>query len=70
MKEKNQLWFELEEREVEVAEKMRDKYWVYLVYGAMRDKPVVLAIRDPLNTLPHRIAGEVVRRKRVIFGAK
>lgn len=70
LKEKNQLWFELEEREVEVAEKMRDKYWVYLVYGAMRDKPIVLAIRDPLSTLPHRIAGEVVRRKRVIFGAK
>ena len=48
------LSVKLTKEEANVAREKRDKYWLYIVYGVKTDKPVILAIRDPLNRLPLR----------------
>jgi len=48
------LSVKLTKEEANVAREKGDKYWLYIVYGVKTDKPVILAIRDPLNRLPLR----------------
>ena len=44
----------LKEEEAKIGRELGGEYWLYLVYGVKTDKPVILAIRDPLNRLQFR----------------
>lgn len=48
------LGVKLTEEESRVAREKGDRYWLYLVYGVRTEKPVILAIRDPLRRIPFR----------------
>jgi len=47
----NKISVALTEREFESAKKYGDRYWLYIVFGADSDKPVILCIRNPVNRL-------------------
>jgi len=47
----NKIFVALTEREFESAKKYGDRYWLYIVFGADSDKPVILCIRNPVNRL-------------------
>ena len=42
---------ELTEDEYKEAKKRRGTYWLYLVYNVGKEKPEILAIKDPLNNM-------------------
>ena len=52
----------LKREEYELARKLGDKYWIYLVYAA------ILAIRNPLKRLPFRKKEALERREEYFFG--
>ncbi|RLI89497.1 MAG: hypothetical protein DRO98_00940 [Archaeoglobales archaeon] len=58
----------LKREEYELARKLGDKYWIYLVYGIGTEKPAILAIRNPLKRLPFRKKEALERREEYFFG--
>lgn len=57
----------LTEKESMVARKRGDKYWLYIVYGARTEAPVLLAVKNPLGRLPFRRRVEVEKREKYYF---
>jgi len=53
----------LPREEGRVAKEKGDKYWLYLVYGVRTEKPVILAIRNPLKRLPFQKRAYRVERE-------
>lgn len=52
----------LKEEEAKIGREIGGEYWLYLVYGVRADKPVILAIRDPLNRLQFRRCVQKIER--------
>jgi len=46
-----------------IARREGDKYWLYLVYGVGTERPVILAIRNPLERLPFRRRVAIEKRE-------
>jgi len=61
------LTIRLTEEETKVAKEKGDKYWLYLVYGVKTEKPVILAIRNPLERLPFRRKVAIEKREEYYF---
>lgn len=57
---------ELTEKEYELAKTLKDKYWLYIVQN-IAQKPILLAIRNPLEKLKIEIKEEIVKRKKYIL---
>ena len=53
--------------ESEIADKKSDKFWLYLVYGVRTQKPVILAIRNPLKRIRFRRRVAIERREEYYF---
>ncbi len=54
--------------ESRVAREKGDRYWLYLVYGVRSERPVILAIRNPLERLPFQRRVAVEKREEYYFG--
>jgi len=57
----------LKREESRIAKEESDKYWLYLVYGVRTERPVILAIRNPLERLPFRRRVTIEKREEYYF---
>ena len=57
-----EIYAELTEGEAEVAEKEKDRYWVYIVYDIGSGRPKVLKFQNPLRTMNLQVLERVQRR--------
>ncbi|MEM0050394.1 MAG: DUF3883 domain-containing protein [Candidatus Bathyarchaeia archaeon] len=55
---------ELTEAEYEYAKKLKDNYWLYIIYGFSTGTPRLLAIRDPVRNIQWEVVVEVIERTR------
>lgn len=61
------LSISLTREESELAKKLGDKYWIYLVYGVRTDEPVILAIKNPLKRLPFQRKVAIEKKEQFFF---
>jgi len=66
-KVRKSLSIRLTEEESRVAMEKGDKYWLYLVYGVKTEKPVILALRNPLKRLPFHKRVAIEKREEYCF---
>jgi superfamily II DNA or RNA helicase len=57
-----EIYAELTEGEAEVAEKEKDRYWVYIVYDIGSGRPKVLKFQNPLKTMNLQVFERIQRR--------
>jgi len=58
-----EVYGELTENEAELAERERDRHWLYIVYDIGSEKPKLLRFRDPLRSMNWKIFERVEKRK-------
>jgi len=58
-----EVYGELTEDEAGLAEKERDRHWLYIVYDIGSGKPNLLRFRNPLRTMNWKIFERVEKRK-------
>ena len=58
---KNEIHAELTHHEAELAERERDRYWLYIVYDIGGD-PKFLRFRDPVNTMSWKVFERTEKR--------
>jgi superfamily II DNA or RNA helicase len=66
----SEVYGELTDDEVKVAEKERDRYWLYIVYDIICRKPKLLRFRDPLRTMNWKVFERIEKKKRYILWPK
>lgn len=64
------VYGELTNREAKLAERERDRYWLYIVYDIGSGEPKHLRFRDPLQTMNWRIYEKIERKKRYYLWPK
>ncbi len=57
-----EIYAELTEDEAGVAEKEKDRYWVYIVYDIGSGRPKVLRFQNPLETMDLQVFERIQRR--------
>lgn len=65
-----EVYGELTEEEAKLAERERERYYLYIVYDIGSEKPKYLRFRDPLQTMNWRIFEKIERKRRYLLWPK
>ncbi|MEM1574083.1 MAG: helicase-related protein [Candidatus Methanomethylicaceae archaeon] len=58
----HEVYAELTKDEASIAEKEKERYWLYIVYNIGSEKPKILKFKDPLTSMNWKIFEKIERR--------
>ncbi|MEM3389770.1 MAG: helicase-related protein [Thermoproteota archaeon] len=58
----SEVYGELTDPEMKLAEKERDNFWLYIVYDVLKENPKILRFRNPVETMNWKVFERVERR--------
>jgi len=65
-----EVYGELTDNEAKLAERERDRYWLYIIYDIGSGKPKYLRFREPLQTMNWRVYEKIERKRRYLLWPK